>query len=205
MHGVDSLIGIQLSHAGRKAATFPPTRGRGSVPIDEGGWATVGPSPVAYGTFTVPEELDHDGIAKVIADHVSAAQRAVEAGFDLIELHAAHGYLLGQFLSPTSNHRTDEYGGGNLARAQLLREVIHAIRTVMPPTMPLVLRVSASEWVPDGVTVADTIEMLQSIDGVDLVSVSSGGNDPRQRVLATSNRSLVRCARRCRCRSASRE
>ncbi len=184
VHGVDSLIGIQLSHAGRKASTFPPTRGRGSVPADDRGWTTLGPSDVAYGDFTVPEELDRAGIAKIVADHVSAARRAVDAGFDLIEIHAAHGYLLGQFLSPTSNRRTDEYGGDVLKRARLLREVVDAIRAVIPPRMPLVLRISASEWVPDGVTVANTIEVLQAIEGVDLISVSSGGNDPRQQIPA---------------------
>jgi 2,4-dienoyl-CoA reductase-like NADH-dependent reductase (Old Yellow Enzyme family) len=182
VHSMDTAIGIQLAHAGRKASTFPPTRGRGSVPEHERGWATLGPSDVAYGEFTVPSALDAAGLAKVVADFVAAAKRGLEAGFDLIEVHAAHGYLLGQFLSPTSNKRTDEYGGDVQGRARLTREVVEAVRAVIPPTMPLVLRVSATEWVPDGVTVTDTIEALQSIAGVDLVSVSSGGNDPRQEI-----------------------
>jgi 2,4-dienoyl-CoA reductase-like NADH-dependent reductase (Old Yellow Enzyme family) len=184
VHGMDSLIGIQLSHAGRKAATYPPTRGRGSVPEDEGGWTTVGPSDVAYGTFTMPIALDAEGIAKVVSDYADAAARAVEAGFDLVEIHAAHGYLLGQFLSPTSNLRTDEYGGDANGRDRLLREVIAAVRGRIPADMPLVLRVSATEWVPGGVTVADTIETLRRIEGIDLVSVSSGGNSPDQQIPA---------------------
>lgn len=182
VHGMDSLIGIQLSHAGRKASTYPPTRGRGSVPAEEGGWTTLGPSDTPYGTFTVPVAMDTDDIAKVVRDYADAATRAVEAGFDLVEIHAAHGYLLGQFLSPTSNRRTDAYGGDAAGREKLLHEVIAAVRERIPAAMPLVLRVSATEWVPDGVTVEDTIETLRRIDGVDLVSVSSGGNDPRQAI-----------------------
>ncbi|WP_439593457.1 NADH:flavin oxidoreductase/NADH oxidase [Microbacterium sp.] len=184
VHGMDSLIGIQLSHAGRKAATYPPTRGRGSVPAEEGGWITVGPSDVAYGPFTTPVALDAAGIAKVVEDYGDAAARAVEAGFDLVEIHAAHGYLLGQFLSPTSNHRTDEYGGDAASRDRLLHEVIAAVRARIPADMPLVLRISATEWVPGGVTLADTIATLQGIEGIDLVSVSSGGNSPDQQIPA---------------------
>ncbi|MGN6503821.1 MAG: NADH:flavin oxidoreductase/NADH oxidase, partial [Pseudolysinimonas sp.] len=176
VHRMDTYIGIQLAHAGRKASTFPPTRGRGSVPVEQSGWRTVGPSDVAYGDFTVPAALDHDGIRKVIDDFVAGAKRALAAGFDVIEIHAAHGYLLGQFLSPTSNHRTDEYGGDVHGRARLTREVVAAVRAVIPPEMPLVLRVSATEWVPDGVTVDDTIAALHDIEGADLISVSSGGN-----------------------------
>lgn len=184
VHEMDSLIGIQLSHAGRKASTWPPTRGRGSVPAEEGGWTTVGPSDVAYGPFTPPEALDAAGIARVVSDFAEAAARAVDAGFDLIEIHAAHGYLLGQFLSPTSNVRTDEYGGDAVGRERLLREVVAAVRERMPQGMPLVVRISATEWVPGGVTVDDTVETLRRIEGVDLVSVSSGGNSPDQDIPA---------------------
>ena len=184
VHGLDSLIGLQLSHAGRKGSTHPPPRGRGSVPEDEGGWATVGPSDAAYGPFTAPAELDREGIAKVIADYADAAGRAVDAGFDLVEIHAAHGYLLGQFLSPTSNLRTDEYGGDARGRERLLLEVIGAVRARIPARMPLVLRLSATEWAPGGVTVDDTIETLRHVEGVDLVSVSSGGNNPEQQIPA---------------------
>lgn len=182
VHGMDTAIGMQLAHAGRKASTWPPTRGRGSVPPEERGWATVGPSEVAYGEFTPPTALDHAGIARITEAFAAGARRAVAAGFDLVEVHAAHGYLLGQFLSPTSNRRTDEYGGDVHGRARFTREVVQAVRAVIPSGMPLVLRVSATEWVPDGVTVEDTIEALRDLDGVDLISVSSGGNDPRQEI-----------------------
>ncbi|MEI3868559.1 MULTISPECIES: NADH:flavin oxidoreductase/NADH oxidase [unclassified Microbacterium] len=182
VHGMDGLIGIQLSHAGRKASTYPPTRGRGSVPASEGGWTTVGPSAVAWGPFTPPVELDREGIARIVAEFGDAAARSVEAGFDLVEIHAAHGYLLGQFLSPTSNLRTDEYGGDVAGRSRIVREVVEAVRARVPSEMPVVLRVSASEWVPGGVTVDDTIAALHLIEGVDLVSVSSGGNNPDQAI-----------------------
>ena len=180
VHGMDTRIGMQLAHAGRKASTWAPTRGRGSVPLDDRGWETVGPSELPYGSFRPPAALTKDGIARIVDDFAAGARRAVDAGFDLVEVHAAHGYLLGQFLSPTSNTRTDEYGGDVEGRARFTREVVDAGRSAIPADMPLVLRVSATEWVPDGVTVEDTIAALRTIDGVDLVSVSSGGNDPRQ-------------------------
>ncbi len=181
VHGMKSSIGIQLAHAGRKGSAHAPTRGKGSV-ADDRAWTTVAPSPVAYGDLRPPAALDSAGIARVIDDFVASARRAVDAGFDLVEVHAAHGYLLGQFLSTTSNLRTDEYGGDVEGRARLTREVVAAVRAVIPPTMPLVLRISATEWVPDGVTVEDTIAALQTIEGADLVSVSSGGNHPEQKI-----------------------
>ncbi|EPR75013.1 NADH:flavin oxidoreductase [Leifsonia rubra CMS 76R] len=183
VHGMNSLIGMQLSHAGRKASTAPPTRGRGYVPPAEGGWVTVGPTDLPYEPFAAPVALDHDGIAKVIKNFRDAACRAVEAGFDLVEVHAAHGYLLGQFLSPTSNTRTDEYGKDNAGRTRLLREVVEAVREVIPTEMPLVVRLSATEWVVGGVTVDDTIEVIRGLVGVDLISVSSGGNSPGQHIV----------------------
>jgi 2,4-dienoyl-CoA reductase-like NADH-dependent reductase (Old Yellow Enzyme family) len=183
VHGMNSLIGVQLSHAGRKASTAPPTGGRGYVPPAEGGWVTVGPTDLPYEPFAAPVALDQDGIAKIIRDFRDAARRAVEAGFDLVEVHAAHGYLLGQFLSPTSNTRTDEYGTDNAGRTRLLREVIEAVREVIPAKMPLVVRLSATEWVVGGVTVDDTIEVIRGLVGVDLISVSSGGNSPGQHIV----------------------
>lgn len=183
VHSMDSLIGMQLSHAGRKASTAPPTRGRGYVPPAEGGWQTVGPTDLPYEPFAAPVALDHDGIKKVVDDYRDAARRAVEAGFDLVEVHAAHGYLLGQFLSPTSNTRTDEYGTDDAGRTRILREVVAAVREVIPADMPLVVRLSVTEWVPDGVTVDDTIEVIRSLTGVDLISVSSGGNSPGQHIV----------------------
>ncbi|MEO7348446.1 MAG: NADH:flavin oxidoreductase/NADH oxidase [Terrimesophilobacter sp.] len=184
VHGMDSLIGMQLSHAGRKASTYPPSRGRGYVPPAEGGWKTVGPTTLPFAPFAVPAALDREGIAKVVHDYRDSARRAVEAGFDLVEIHAAHGYLLGQFLSPTSNTRTDEYGRDGVGRARILIEVVDAVRQVIPVDMPLVVRLSAIEWVPGGVTVEDTIEVIRGLSGVDLISVSSGGNSPEQHILS---------------------
>ena len=185
VHGMDTAIGIQLSHAGRKASTFPPTRGRGPVPESEGGWPTVGPSNLPYGDWPAPTALDTDGLRRVVDDFAAGARRAVAAGFDLVEVHAAHGYLLGQFLSPLSNDRTDEYGGDAQGRARLLGEVIDAVRAELPSGMPLVLRLSATDWVEGGVTVDDTVETVRLLPKVDLVSVSSGGNDPRQSINAS--------------------
>lgn len=184
VHSQGVAIGLQLSHAGRKASSYSPTEGRGPVAPDEGGWQTVGPSTQAYPPYPAPLMLDREGIAKVVDDYAQAARRGVEAGFDLIEVHAAHGYLLSSFLSPTSNTRDDEYGGDAEGRARIVRETVDAIRAVIPADMPLVLRLSATEWVPGGVTVDDTIELLRGISGVDLVSVSSGGNSPEQKIVA---------------------
>ncbi|MEX1077874.1 MAG: NADH:flavin oxidoreductase/NADH oxidase [Homoserinimonas sp.] len=183
VHSVNSLIGMQLSHAGRKASTAPPTRGRGYVSPADGGWTTVGPTDLAYEPFAAPVALDHDGITQVVTDYQDAARRAVDAGFDLVEIHAAHGYLLGQFLSPTSNTRTDEYGTDTVGRTRILREVVNAVREVIPADMPLVVRLSATEWVEGGVTVDDTIEVIRTLVGVDVISVSSGGNSPGQHIV----------------------
>ena len=182
IHSQGVAVGIQLSHAGRKASTFSPRRGRGYVGPEAGGWQTVAPSALAYGSYPAPTALDHDGIAKVISDHVDAAKRAVEVGFDLIEIHAAHGYLLNQFLSPISNVRDDAYGGNQEGRLLLLQQTIDAVRSVMPAGMPLVVRLSATEWVAGGVTIDDTVAIVQGLRGVDLVSVSSGGNSPDQTI-----------------------
>lgn len=182
VHDLGGLIGIQISHAGRKAATYAPARGRGSVPLGEGGWTTVGPSARPFGTLAAPQALDQEGLDRVVADFAESAARAVRAGFDLIEIHGAHGYLLSQFLSPTSNLRTDGYGGDLARRTRLVREVVEAVRAQIPAQMPLVLRVSATEWVDGGVTVQDTIEALRLLPGLDLVSISSGGNNAAQQI-----------------------
>ncbi|MGP3534036.1 NADH:flavin oxidoreductase/NADH oxidase [Microbacterium sp. RD1] len=182
VHSQGVAIGVQLAHAGRKASTVPP--GRGYVDPADGGWVTVGPSPVPYGKLPAPQELSSDGIRQVISDFAAAAERAVAAGFDLIEIHAAHGYLLNQFLSPLSNVRDDEYGGSEEGRRRLLIEVVDAVRAVIPEDMPVVVRLSATEWVDGGVTVHATAEIVAALSarGVDLVSISSGGNDDRQEI-----------------------
>ncbi|WP_053352357.1 NADH:flavin oxidoreductase/NADH oxidase [Leucobacter musarum] len=184
-HAHGAAIGIQLAHAGRKGSTYPSLPGfaDGSVPLDEGGWQTVAPSAVAFGAFAVPRALEVDELAEVVEAFVAAADRAVRAGFDLVEIHAAHGYLLHEFLSPISNQRTDAYGGSLAHRARLLRETVQAIRAAHPG-LPIVVRVSASEWVDGGFDVAEAAQVAAWLraDGADLVDASSGGNVPDARI-----------------------
>ncbi len=180
VHGQGKPAGMQLAHAGRKASTSPPWLGRGPVADEDGGWQPVAPSPIAYPRLREPRELDHDGIAKVVDDFASSAERALAAGFDVLEVHAAHGYLLHEFLSPLSNLRVDEYGGSFENRVRLLLEVVAAVRGVVPEATPLSVRISATDWVEDGWTVDDSVRLgaLLRDGGVDLVDVSSGGNAP---------------------------
>ena len=176
---------MQLAHAGRKASTFAPWRGSGEVPRAEGGWQTVAPSALVFDeSYPLPLALDEDGIAKVVADYRAAALRAHDAGFRIVEIHAAHGYLLHEFLSPLSNRRTDGYGGDFGARTRLLRETIVAVRDAWPESLPLWLRISATDWVDGGWDVEQSIELARVAGGlgVDLVDVSSGGLDPRQEI-----------------------
>jgi 2,4-dienoyl-CoA reductase-like NADH-dependent reductase (Old Yellow Enzyme family) len=171
---------MQLAHAGRKASTRPPFEGRGPVPVEEGGWETVAPSPVAFPGLPVPRELSVDEIDEVIEDFARAAGRALTAGFEVLEIHAAHGYLLHEFLSPLSNHREDQFGGSFDNRARLLLRVVEAVRTVVPQTTPLLVRISATDWVEGGWRVDDSVTLARLLrdSGVDLVDVSSGGNAP---------------------------
>ncbi len=181
-HGVGAVIGVQLAHAGRKGSTFSPFAGAtGSVPVADGGWRTVAPSPVAFPGYAEPRELDAAGLDKVVEDFAAAARRAVEAGFDVVELHAAHGYLLHQFLSPLSNTRTDAYGGPLENRARLLLEVVRAVRAAVPAT-PLLVRFSGTDWRDDGWTVEETATVAgwARESGADFFDVSSGGNAPAQ-------------------------
>lgn len=173
-----ALAGIQLAHAGRKASTVRPWAGRGVVGPEDGGWVPVGPSPVAFPGLAEPVALDETGIAKVRADFVAATRRALAAGFDLVELHAAHGYLLHSFLSPLSNTRTDGYGGDLAGRMRLVLEVIEDVRAEWPQDRPLVLRISTSDWVEGGWTPEDSVALAKeaAARGVDLVDCSSGGN-----------------------------
>jgi 2,4-dienoyl-CoA reductase-like NADH-dependent reductase (Old Yellow Enzyme family) len=180
-----AIPAMQLAHAGRKAGTFAPWRGSGEVPRTEGGWQTVAPSAEAFDQgYPLPLALDEDGIAKVVADYRAAALRAHLAGFRIVEIHAAHGYLLHEFLSPLSNRRTDGYGGDFDARTRLLREVIAAVRDAWPEGLPLWLRISATDWVDGGWDVEQSVELARVTAslGVDLVDVSSGGLDPRQKI-----------------------
>ncbi|MBM7799233.1 2,4-dienoyl-CoA reductase-like NADH-dependent reductase (Old Yellow Enzyme family) [Microlunatus panaciterrae] len=174
-----AVPGIQLAHAGRKASTFSfRQHGHGTVPLAEGGWRTVAPSALPFDSYATPSALDQAGIDQVVADFSAAAARADRAGFAVAELHAAHGYLLHEFLSPLSNRRTDSYGGSLANRARLLIDVVRAVRETWPATKPLFVRFSGTDWTEDGWTVDDTAEVAGWLadEGVDLVDISSGGN-----------------------------
>ncbi len=182
-HG--AVAGVQLAHAGRKASTLPPWDGHGPIPVGQGGWLVVAPSALPFDAGgNQPQALDEAGIQAVIADFRSAAQRALQAGFELVEVHAAHGYLLHQFLSPLSNRRDDRYGGSFDNRSRLLREVVAAVREVWPDPLPLWVRISATDWLPEGGPhgwdIEQSVRLVREIKtlGVDLIDVSSGGLVP---------------------------
>jgi 2,4-dienoyl-CoA reductase-like NADH-dependent reductase (Old Yellow Enzyme family) len=179
-----AVPGIQLAHAGRKASTQRPWDGSGSVPLDQGGWQTVAPSAEAFGRYAAPRELSVAEIEQLVRDFAAAARRADAAGFEVAELHAAHGYLIHQFLSPLSNLRTDGYGGDFEGRTRFLLEVTEAVREVWPADKPLFVRFSATDWVEGGWTAEETVELSKQVGvlGVDLIDVSSGGLDPRQQI-----------------------
>ena len=174
-----AVAGIQLAHAGRKASTYRPWLGKqGSVKVEEGGWVPVGPSPIAFDPrHTAPTQLDEAQINDLIQAFVDAARRALVAGFSVVEIHAAHGYLLHQFLSPLSNQRRDQYGGSFENRIRLVLQVTKAVRDIWPEELPLFVRVSATDWVEDGWNPDETVELALRLKalGVDLVDVSSGG------------------------------
>jgi 2,4-dienoyl-CoA reductase-like NADH-dependent reductase (Old Yellow Enzyme family) len=180
-----AVPGIQLAHAGRKASTYAPFRGRGTVPSAEGGWPTVGPSALPYSGFATPSELSTGELGILVRDWAAAARRAVTAGFDILELHAAHGYLLHEFLSPLSNRRTDAYGGSPAGRSKLLVEIVDAVRAAVPDRVALFVRVSATDWVDGGLTVDEVADATAALagHGVDLIDVSSGGNSADQRIV----------------------
>ncbi|WP_324833081.1 NADH:flavin oxidoreductase/NADH oxidase [Pseudomonas saxonica] len=174
-----AVAGIQLAHAGRKASTYRPWLGKhGSVKEEEGGWVPVGPSPIAFDPrHTVPAQLDESQINDLVQAFADAAKRALEAGFSVVEVHAAHGYLLHQFLSPLSNQRLDQYGGSFENRIRLVLQVTEAVREVWPEELPVFVRVSATDWVEDGWNPDETVELARRLKGlgVDLIDVSSGG------------------------------
>jgi len=175
-----AIAGVQLAHAGRKAShTEPWNGGKQILPTDENGWETVSASAVPFSASEIaPLELDKVGIDKVITDFKTAAERALAAGFKVIELHGAHGYLINQFLSPLSNKRTDGYGGTFENRIRLLLEIITAVNEVWPEEYPLFVRISASEWTEGGWTIDDSVALAKILKdkGVDLIDCSSGGN-----------------------------
>ncbi|KQR22285.1 oxidoreductase [Agreia sp. Leaf335] len=179
LHGQGATTGIQLAHAGRKASTYRPwAPERGTVPIDAGGWPTVAPSPVAFPGYATPGELDTAAIDGVVDDFVAAALRSIDAGFDVLEIHAAHGYLIHQFLSPLSNERTDEYGGSLENRARLLLRIVGETRAAVGEDVPLLVRFSATDWVDDGWNEEQTatVAAWAKDGGADVFDISSGGN-----------------------------
>jgi 2,4-dienoyl-CoA reductase-like NADH-dependent reductase (Old Yellow Enzyme family) len=185
IHQHGAVAGIQLAHAGRKAGCAKPWDGSKQLKASEGGWTTVAPSGLAFNPEdSVPQALDLNGIKKVIADFKTSVQRALSTGYKLIEIHAAHGYLIHQFLSPLSNHRTDNYGGSFENRIRLLVEIVEAVKEVWPQNLPLFVRISATDWAEGGWN-ADEAVKLSSIlkhNGVDLIDCSSGGLVPYARI-----------------------
>ncbi len=180
IHEQGSVAGMQLAHAGRKASTYRPWEGPGTVPANAGGWTNVvAPSAVPFADhYPMPRALTSDGIQEVVAAFAEAARRACEAGFRVIEIHAAHGYLLHEFLSPLSNRRQDAYGGSFENRTRLLREVVIAVRSAWPEGAPLFVRISATDWVDGGWDIEQSVELARGLKdtGVDLIDCSSGGN-----------------------------
>jgi len=175
---------IQLAHAGRKASVSQPWTGTKPLAITQGGWETIGPSPLPQTPDAPPpREMDQGDIDRVVEEFRDAARRSREAGFRIVEVHAAHGYLIHSFLSPLSNHRSDAYGGSLENRARLLNQVIDAIRSEWPADLPLFVRISATDWVEGGLDLAAAItlsRMLAQRGDVDLIDCSSGGVDHRQ-------------------------
>jgi 2,4-dienoyl-CoA reductase-like NADH-dependent reductase (Old Yellow Enzyme family) len=181
VHGQGAAIGVQLAHAGRKASTYRPwAEESGSVPLTDGGWTTAAPSAVPFEGYAEPAALSVEEIAEVVAAFAEATHRAVRAGFDTVEIHAAHGYLLHQFLSPLSNERDDDYGGSFENRVRLLLETVDAVRAALPDTAPLLVRISGTDWIDGGWDLEQStgLAVLLKEHGVDLVDVSSGGNAP---------------------------
>lgn len=176
VHSQGALAGVQLAHAGRKASTYREWSGHGSVPETEGGWSTVAPSAVAFDGYAVPRALEAEELPALVEAFRASARRAVDAGFDVIEIHAAHGYLLHQFLSPLSNRRDDSYGGSLENRARLLLEVVRAVRAEIGE-LPLLVRFSATDWAEGGWDLDETVRVAEwSRDaGADLFDVSTGG------------------------------
>ena len=186
IHEQSSLAGMQLAHAGRKASTYAPAEGHGRIPESEGGWTNVGaPSALRFTDgYPMPRALSIDGIRNIVSAFAAAARRACEAGFRVIEIHAAHGYLIHEFLSPLSNQRTDAYGGSFENRTRILREVVTAVRGSWPEGAPLFVRISSTDWIEGGWDVQQSIELARQLRelGADLIDCSSGGNVPHAEI-----------------------
>ena len=185
VHAQGAVAGIQLAHAGRKASTARPWEGGRPITRDHGGWVTVGPSAMPFTPGApAPRPMTRDDIRDLVGDFAAAARRSIAAGFRVIEIHAAHGYLLHEFYSPLVNDRTDEYGGSFENRTRLTREVVAAVREAIPADAPLFVRISASDWADGGWTVDDSVALCRDLRalGADLIDVSSGGAVPQQRI-----------------------
>ena len=177
--------GMQIAHAGRKGSTFAPWKGQGAVSAGAGGWQPAGPGAEAFSDgFPIPRPLSATEISEVVCAFADAAGRALAAGFNVLEIHAAHGYLVHEFLSPLTNHRTDEYGGSFDHRIRLCLDVVDAVRRVWPERLPLFVRISATDWVPGGWDVDQAVELARRLRdrGVDLIDCSSGGAVPHAQV-----------------------
>ena len=186
IHQQGAVAGMQLAHAGRKASTYRPWEGSGVIPESAGGWKNVvGPSPLPFAeNYPMPEALSLDGIKEVTAAFANAARRAWEAGFGVVEIHAAHGYLIHEFLSPLSNQRSDSYGGSFDNRTQLLREIVTAVRAVWPERAPLFVRISSTDWIEGGWDIQQSVELARQLKelGADLIDCSSGGNAAQAKI-----------------------
>ncbi|MGQ7945730.1 NADH:flavin oxidoreductase/NADH oxidase [Flavobacterium sp. WC2509] len=180
-----AIPGIQLAHSGRKASVSAPWKGNKKLAQNEGGWETVAPSAIGYhDNEPAPTALDKTGIEKVITDFKLATRRAVLAGYQVLEIHGAHGYLLHQFLSPLSNVRTDEYGGSFENRIRLILEILSAVQSEWPKELPLLVRISATDWAEGGWNIEESIELSKILKekGIDLIDVSSGGLVSHQQI-----------------------
>src|SRR6478752_6942365 len=186
IHEQGSIAGMQLAHAGRKASTRRPWEGQGSIPEFEGGWKkVVAPSALAFAdNYPLPQALTTNGIQEVVSAFAAAARRACQAGFRVIDIHAAHGYLIHEFLSPLSNRREDDYGESFENRTRLCREVVAAVRSEWPKELPLFVRISATDWTDGGWNIDESVKLAAQLKpmGVDLIDCSSGGNVPHAKI-----------------------
>jgi len=186
IHEQGSVAGMQLAHAGRKGSTRRPWEAPGKVPESEGGWKkVVAPSALAFtDNYPMPQALTTEGIQEVVAAFAAAARRACQAGFRVLEIHAAHGYLIHEFLSPISNKRADDYGGSFENRTRLCREIVAAVRSTWPKELPLFVRISSTDWIEDAWQVDDSVKLARQLRpmGVDLIDCSSGGNVPHAKI-----------------------
>ncbi len=186
IHEQGSVAGMQLAHAGRKASTHRPWETPGAISEAEGGWKkVVAPSAVAFAdTYPMPQALTTEGIQEVVSAFAAAARRACQAGFRVLEIHAAHGYLIHEFLSPLSNKRADNYGGSFENRTRLCREIVAAVRSTWPKELPLFVRISSTDWIEGAWDVDDSVKLARELKpmGVDLIDCSSGGNVPHAKI-----------------------